>query len=118
MTLGPSHSVDALFAKSSPGVRATYDVILKASRALGTVVVEPKKTSIHLVRATAFAGVAARKDALILTLKAASAIRGPRVHRAEQTSAKRWHIEFRLTSPSEVDRDIREWLAEAYELSG
>jgi hypothetical protein len=111
-------TVDALFAKSAPEVRKTYDAIRKASRELGRIVVEPKKTSIHLVRSTAFAGIAARKEALILTVKASAPIRSPRVHRAEQTSANRWHVEFRLTSPAEVDHEVRGWLREAYELAG
>jgi hypothetical protein len=111
------HTVDALFARSRPAVRATYDAIVKASRALGPVVVEPKKTSIHLVRASAFAGIATRKDALLLTVKATAAIRSPRVHRAEQTSANRWHIEFKLSSPAEVDREVRALLRQAYELA-
>jgi len=110
-------TVDALFGKSSPAVRATYEAILEASRALGRVVVEPKKTSIHLVRSTAFAGIATRRNALILTLKAGAPISSPRVHRSEQTSAHRWHVEFRLSTSAEVDGDIRAWLREAYELS-
>lgn len=116
-TSKPTVSVDPHFTRSSPAARATYDAILKTSRALGPIVVEPKKTSIHLVRKTAFAGIATRKDALILTLKSAARIRGPRVHRAEQTSANRWHVEFRLASAADVDRDLRAWLSEAYSLS-
>jgi hypothetical protein len=47
----------------------TYTAVLEAARAFGVVTEEPKKTSIHLVRATAFAGVATQKAALVLTLK-------------------------------------------------
>ena len=113
-----THTVEALFAKSAPSVRATYDAILKASRALGPVSVEPKKSSIHLVRRTAFAGIAARKDSLILTVKSAKEIRGPRVLRAERTSANRWHIEIRMASPKEIDKDVRGWLKGGWELAG
>jgi hypothetical protein len=117
MNAGPLHTVDAHFLRSTASVRATYDAILNASRALGPVEVEPKKTSIHLVRATAFAGIATRREALLLTLKSDAAIRSARVHRAEQASARRWHIEFRLASPKEVDRELRGWLAAAYALA-
>jgi Domain of unknown function (DUF5655) len=110
-------ALDVHFSKSAPAVRATYDAILKAARALGTVAIEPKKTSIHLVRTTAFAGIATRKDALILTLKATREISSPRVLRAEQASANRWHVEFRLASPRDVDRDIRGWLEAAYAIA-
>jgi hypothetical protein len=112
-----STGVDAHFAKSAPPVRQAYDAILALSRSLGRVGVEPKKTSIHLVRRTAFAGIATRRDSLILTLKADSALRSPRVLRAEQASANRWHIEIRLTSPDDIDRDVRDWLAAAYALA-
>ena len=107
--------VDAHFAKSAPAVRQAYDAILALSRS--QVGVEPKKTSIHLVRRTAFAGIATRRDSLILTVKAASAIRSPRVLRAEQASANRWHVEIRLTSPGDVDREVRAWLTAAYDLA-
>ncbi len=105
-----NHTVEALFTKSAPSVRATYDAILEASQTLGPVVVEPKKTSIHLVRRTAFAGIAARKDSLILTVKSATEILGARVHRTEQTSPNRWHVEIRMASPKEIARQERGWL--------
>jgi hypothetical protein len=113
-----STGVDAHFAKSTPPVRQTYDAILALSRSLGRVSVESKKTSIHLVRRTAFAGIATRRDSLVLTVKAASAIRSPRIARAQQTSANRWHLDVRVTSPQDVDRDVRVWLAAAYDLAG
>jgi len=51
-------------------VRATYDRIMAIAREWGDVKPEAKKTSIHLLRtATAFAGIATRKDALVLSLK-------------------------------------------------
>lgn len=105
------------FEKSTPAVRAAYDAILAAARALGPVEEEPKKTSIHLANGTAFAGVATRKDTLILTLKSAERINNPRVHKAEQTSANRWHVEIRVEKPGDVDRELRAWLKAAYDLS-
>ena len=63
-TMSATPTVAAHFQKSSPPVAATYAALLKASRQLGPVREDPKKTSIHLVRETAFAGVATRKDAL------------------------------------------------------
>jgi hypothetical protein len=110
-------SVKGHFQKSTPAVRAAYDAILEAARSLGPVREDPKKTSIHLVRTTAFAGVATRRDALILTVKSVKAIKSPRVHRTERASANRWHVEIRVQNASDVDRDLRAWLADSYELS-
>ena len=112
-----SPTVSAHFTKASAGVRATYDALIKAARVLGKVREEPKKTSIHLVRKSAFAGIATRRDALILTLKASEALRSPRVERSERASANRWHHEVRLRTPSDVDRELRAWLERAYELA-
>ena len=110
-------TVASHFAKSAKSVGETYATLLEVSRRLGPVREEPKKTSIHLVRNTAFAGVATRKDALILTLKSERPLKSPRVHRSEQTSANRWHNEIRLTTPTDVDAELRTWLAEAYKLA-
>ena len=116
-TIGVAPTVAKHFEKSSAPVASTYEALLKASRKLGPVREDPKKTSIHLVRKTAFAGVATRKDSLILTLKSDRKIDSPRIIRAEQTSANRWHLEVRLTSPAEVDAQVRTWLANAYNLA-
>ena len=110
-------SVAPHFTKSDPEVLQTYRRILEAARALGPVVEEPKKTSIHLVARTAFAGVATRRSALILTLKSSRDLRSPRIEKREQVSAHRWHLEIRLVKPSDVDRQLTTWLSAAYELA-
>ena len=110
-------SVAPHFAKSDPGVKLTYRRILEAARALGPVAEEPKKTSIHLVARTAFAGIATRRSSLILTLKSANDIRSPRIEKREQVSAHRWHLEIRLADPAEVDRQLTTWLRAAYALA-
>lgn len=99
-------------------VREIYDALLGVASEFGPVREEPKKTSIHLARRTAFAGVVTRRDAVILTLKSAAKITDERVFRAEQTSANRWHFEVRLTTRADVDAQLREWLQAAYALAG
>jgi hypothetical protein len=110
-------TVESHFTRSDPDVLATYQRLVKAARALGRVAEEPKKTSIHLVRDTAFAGVATRRSSLILTLKSATDIRSPRIEKRERTSAHRWHVEVRLQKPADVDRQLTNWLAAAYDLA-
>jgi hypothetical protein len=100
-----------------PVVRAIYDAVVTASRKLGPVEEDPKKTSIHLNRRTAFAGVATRKDAVVLTIKAPADIQSPRIHKHEQASANRWHLDVRLTDPRQVDAELKQWLAAAFAMS-
>ena len=101
----------------STTVAEIYKRILAAAESIGPFREEPKKTSIHLARRSAFAGVATRKDALILTIKSASDIRSKRIVRREQASANRWHLEVRLDDPKQVDRELKSWLADAMRLS-
>lgn len=100
-----------------PVVSSIYVALIKATKKLGAFSEEAKKTSIHLVRRTAFAGVATRKSSLVLTLKSAHDIKSPRISKREQVSAGRWHLEVRLSSPSDVDAEVSGWLRAAYELS-
>jgi hypothetical protein len=111
-------SVATHFAKSAPEVLHTYRRILEGAQAIGPVREESKKTSIHLVARTAFAGVVTRRKLLILTLKSAKDIRSPRIEKRQQVSANRWHLEIRLAKPSDVDRQLTTWLTSAYALAG
>ena len=115
--MSAGHTVQQHFADRAPEVKATYAAILKAAKKLGAVHEDPKKTSIHLVRKTAFAGVATRKTALILTLKSDADVKSNRIMRREQASANRWHVEIKLESPDQVDRELEGWLNKAYELA-
>jgi hypothetical protein len=71
-------------------------------KGFGRIVEEPKKTSIHLVNATALAGVATRKEHLILAVKSDRKIESPRIHKTERVSARRFHHEIKLASPNDV----------------
>lgn len=111
-------SVPQHFDNKDPAVKSIYDRILKESRKFGAVTEEPKKTSIHLVNKSAFAGVVTRKSALILNIKSAAPIRHARIAKSEKLSASRFHQEVKLTSPDEVDSVLVGWLKEAYAISG
>jgi hypothetical protein len=117
MSRAAIYTVGQHFEGRAPAVRAIYRQITSAAKAVGPFKEEPKKTSIHLARKSAFAGIATRKDALILTIKSAADIRSPRIVKREQASANRWHLEVRLEKPSDVDRELKAWLREAIELS-
>ena len=101
----------------TPPVRAIYRRLLSTAKAIGPFKEEPKKTSIHLTRRSAFAGIATRKSALILTIKSSTDIKSPRIFKREQASAHRWHLEVRLEDPKEVDAELKSWLKAAMEIS-
>ena len=110
-------SVKSHFSGRDPAVGKIYDGLLKGVKKFGRVIEDPKKTSIHLVNKTAFAGVATRNKAIVLTIKSDRELSSPRIHKSEQTSAFRFHHEVKLTSVAEVDAELLGWLKNAYELS-
>jgi hypothetical protein len=111
------YSVGAHFEAKEPAVRRTYDALLSVAKRFGDVAEEPKKTSIHLVARTAFAGVATRRTKLVLTIKSQVEIRDPRIVKCEKLSANRWHFQVHLATPADVDGEIEVWLRRAYEIS-
>jgi hypothetical protein len=110
-------SVEALFAGKDPVVPAIYRRIAAALRPLGPFDEQPKKTSIHVVCGTGFAGIHPRQSALILNLRLDRPLQSPRVIRSEQVSKHRHHNEVRLTSTDEVEDELTAWLREAYHLA-
>jgi hypothetical protein len=106
----------ALFEGKDPVVRAIYERLLDEIRPLGPFTAEAKKTSIHLVRTSGFAGVHPRKSYLYLNLRLDHAVDSPRAARVEQVSKNRWHNEIRLDHPDQIDSELLSWLREAYTL--
>ena len=105
------------FQNKDKVVRQIYERLLREIGDCGPVIEDPKKTSIHLVNRTAFAGVATRKAAINLTIKGDHKLSSARITRTEQVSAKRFHHQLKLTSPGDVDAELVEWLKAAYTLS-
>ena len=101
----------------TPPVRAIYKRLLSSAKTIGPFTEDPKKTSIHLTRRAAFAGIATRKNALILTLKSTADIKSPRIFKHEQASAKRWYLEVPLEDPKQVDAELKSWLRAAMKLA-
>ena len=83
--------VDDHFVGKPVELRSVYDRLVAMAETFGPVEQDPKKTSIHLNRETAFAGVAVRKAHIVLTIKSDRKIKSPRIFKSEQTSAKRFY---------------------------
>ena len=112
-----TNSVMDHFVNKDPSVRTLYDQLLSILQTFGPVAEDPKKTSIHLNRKSALAGVETRKDYLLLNIKSDHQIKSPRIEKAEQISAKRFHHKMRIASPKDLDEELKSWLKEAYLLS-
>lgn len=115
--MNPNFTVESHFADKKPVVHEIYTQLLKALRRFGAIQEEPHKTSIHLVNGSAFAGVATRKDYLLLTIKTNYAIESPRLAKTEQVSRNRFHHVVKLKLPEAIDAELLRWLNDAYKLS-
>lgn len=112
-----TYSVNDHFVNKDTSVRALYDQLVCLLRTFGSIEEDPKKTSIHLNRKSALAGVETRRNNLLLTIKSDHLIKSPRVEKAEQISAKRIYHKVRISSPNDFDDELKNWLKEAYLLS-
>ena len=103
-------------AHADPVALALYRQLLDSIQPFGPFQEEVKKSSIHLVRSSPFAGVHFRKRAIALTIEAAIPIDSPRVLKTEQVSTNRWHLDTKLTIDGDIDRELLAWLRDAYNL--
>jgi hypothetical protein len=110
-------TVEQHFEGKSPHVREIYDKVLAACGEFGYFAEDPKKTSIHLNRNSAFAGVKTQVNSLVLTVKATEDIASDRVGNSQQASARRWYCYIKVSSPEEVDEELVTWLKNSYDLS-
>src|SRR5262245_33230663 len=110
----PSRTVDDYFAKRPASLRRAFDAIARDVKKLGDVHIEPVKASVMIKRARTFAEVRAKGDELVLSFLLSRVLAHPRVTRTFRLSAHRTAHSVIVTKPSDVDRTVRGWLAEAY----
>lgn len=109
-------SGSSVLAGASPEAMHLYRSLLAVLRPLGEFREDVKKTSVHLTRKSAFAGVHFRRSYLILTIKTTSPIDSSRIVKVEQVSKDRWHCEVKVALESEIDAELRSWIGQAYEI--
>jgi len=115
--MAETHSVSDHFVNKDPSVRALYDQLVSLVRTFGPVEEDPKKTSIHLNRKSALAGVETRRNNFLLTIKSDHEVKSPRVEKIEKISSRRFYHKVRISSPEDFDEELKTWLKEAYALS-
>ena len=98
-------------------VRKSYDELLRILRSRGPVTENAKKSSIHLLNATTLAGVATRQNYLILTIKSDRELESPRIRKSERVSLHCFHLKLKISSPDDVNDELKGWLDHAYSLS-
>lgn len=109
-------SVEYLFSDKAPIVYDIYVEILKRIKSIGPVIIEPKKTSIHLKSTSAFGGVHPKKNWLDFNLVIDHPLQSNHIIKVEQASKNRFHNYFRFNSIDDIDDDFIVLLRESYSL--
>src|SRR5438477_9093156 len=99
--MATSPSIDSVFERKEPQVKAIYQCLVTALKTFGAVNEAPKQTSIHLERSRAFAGVHPRKSYLNLEFRIDYKINDPRIVRHLQLSARRFEHTVKLANEDE-----------------
>jgi hypothetical protein len=115
----PSDPADALYAGTKAGLRPLHDALLGEIRALGPFDISPKKGYLSLRRRKQFAMVQPSTTSRIdlgLILPATTLAAG-RLESAAKFNPLFTH-RIRITAATDLDNDLRGWLATAYGLAG
>jgi hypothetical protein len=110
--------VDDTFAGRPSAQRAICDAILSHLAGRGPVHVDAVKVGVFLKREAKLAEIRPMARSVSLALVLGRAVASPRVGRSERLSAERVVHFIRLTSPQDVDEQLRLWLSEAYDAAG
>jgi hypothetical protein len=108
------HDLEHHFIGKSAEIRALFDRVVAAVRAIRPVRILPEKTRIAFQVRMSFAQITPRSHWLDGHIVLARRFEHPRF-RQIQTISPRNHVHtFWLTSAGDIDKDFKSWLAEAY----
>lgn len=106
--------LDEHFAGRDSQVVATFQRLLAAAETSGPVTVVPEKTRVAFQVRMSFAAFTLRRHWVDGHVVLAKRLDSPRFRRIDVISPRNQVHVFRLNGPSEVDDEVRRWLAEAY----
>jgi hypothetical protein len=102
------------FRGKPPAIKALFNEVVAALRAIGPVRVVPEKTRIAFQVRMSFAQVTPRHAWLDGHLVLARRLEHSRFRRIETFSPRNHLHVFRLVQPGDIDAEFRAWLSEAY----
>jgi hypothetical protein len=110
----PSQQVEEVLAGKPPGVADAYRKLEAMANDIGSIKVEALKSRIAFKARTSFAGATFTKSAMRAGFVLARRIDDPRL-KVESYGGRHVH-QLEVTDPEQLTPDLRQWLAEAYEL--
>lgn len=112
------NTIEQHFENKSERILLIYDKLLSELRKFGRVKESPNNSSIHLLNKFGFAGVYTRGKYILLHIHLTEPIDNERIQKIEQISKNRYKHVVKLSSITDVDKELLNWLKKAYELKG
>lgn len=107
-------SLEALFARSEPIVRALYEAFREQVEACVPVTIVPQRSRVVFMVRMRFAALMPRKACLRGHLVLAARHEAPCFDQIESLSRHNHLHLFRLTAPEQLDAAFHHWVCEAY----
>jgi hypothetical protein len=113
----PGISVDELLARHPDWVTEIYEAVIEPLRALGPVHEDAVNVGIFLKSDRKIAEFRPRVRSVLLHVILPSQQDHPRLLRAMPVAGDRQVHSLKLTSPDDVDDELRRWLEESYDFN-
>jgi hypothetical protein len=110
------YDLDALFAGKSPEIRSLYDRFHEMVQRCGPSKVLPYRDKVAYMVRVRFAGAAPATRWLDVGFWLPRRVDSPRFRKIETIYPNAHAHLLRVTDPSQLDAEVAEWLAEAYEV--
>ena len=110
----PALSVDTYFAGRPPVEREIFEAVRDHLESLGPVIVEPVGVGILFKRRRTFVELRPKTRWVDLSIGLNYRREHPRITRTVKMSSGRAYHGIRITSPTDIDDTVREWLTESY----
>jgi hypothetical protein len=113
------YSVEGFLAGKGARARALFDRLAELVQMCGPVRVAPAKTRVAFMVCVRFAGVSQISDrGMTVAFSLPHPITHARIRKVEHLAAGWYGHYLRITSPEELDDEVRGWLCESYRLMG
>jgi len=115
----PAMPVASYLDRQPSEYRGVYSAVLAHLSDLGPLEIEAVNVGVLVKRSRTFVELRPRRGGVRISLKLTRRIDSPRVARTVRMPRSNTIVEFiDLSSPEEVDSELRSWLTESYAASG
>ena len=111
-------SLEGLFAGSTPETLSLARAYVTLLQSLGDVQVLPQKTRLVCVARVRFAGLSPRKRGFVAGFALHRWLDSPRIVKTEDYGPRWRYHQVRVTSPADLDDELRAWLQESHDVVG